>query len=82
VRRERRSIPGVRLKVVHRHRRGEAPERRVSDLVFIDGRPHAVLRWEQRDAARRPALTIPLDSNRLRPAKRVRALFRYEGVTE
>ena len=33
------------LKVIHRHRAGDAVFRRVSELVFVSGRPKAVLGW-------------------------------------
>jgi hypothetical protein len=78
---ERRSIPRTRLQVVHRHRvRGE-PVRRISELLFIEGRPVAVLDWTEKGGVRRPRQVIALETARLRRSQRVKTLFRYEGVT-
>nr|HEX2200367.1 hypothetical protein [Burkholderiales bacterium] len=79
---ERRAIPRTRLKVIHLHREGDEPTRRVSDLVFLDGKPHAVLGWTHSEQGRRPGAAIELDTARLRPSRRAKALFRYEGVTQ
>lgn len=78
---DRRVIPKVRLRVVHLHFSGAEPVRRVSELVFKDGRPLAVLRWTGEGGRRRPERVAPLDTARLRPARRARHLFRYDGVT-
>jgi hypothetical protein len=78
---ERRSIPRQRLRVVHLHRAGEQPVRRISALVFVEGRPLAVLRWADERGERRPLATVPLETARLRPARRPLDLFRYDGVT-
>jgi hypothetical protein len=78
---ERRSIPRARLRVVHFHSGGPQPVRRVSELLFRDGRPLAVLRWIGASGERRPELVVPLETARLRPARRVRNLFRYDGMT-
>lgn len=78
---ERRSIPRTRLRVVHLHGSEGEPVRRVSELMFVDGQPQAVLGWKQSEAGRRPAEVIPLDTARLRASKRAKNLFHYEGVT-
>jgi hypothetical protein len=78
---ERRTVPRTRLRVVHLHGAGAEPVRRVSELMFVDGRPQAVLGWTQSANGRRPAAVIPLDSARLRASKRAKNLFHYDGVT-
>jgi hypothetical protein len=78
---ERRSIPRQRLRVLHLHLDGEAPVRRMSELVFVQGRPNAVLRWTAEGGGRHPGAMVPLDTARLRPSRRARNLFRYDGVT-
>jgi hypothetical protein len=78
---ERRSIPRARLRVVHFHSAGQEAVRRVSELLFRDGRPLAVLRWSGASGERRPELVVALDTARLRPARRSRNLFRYDGTT-
>jgi hypothetical protein len=78
---ERRSIPNVRLRVVHLHRSGGELVRRVSELVFEHGRPVAVLAWTGEPGARRPRKGVPLDTAYLRPARRAKHLFRYDGIT-
>jgi len=81
MRAERRSIPRTRLRVVHLHGTEGEPVRRVSELMFVDGRPQAVLGWKQSDQGRCPAEVVPLDSARLRASKRAKNLFHYDGVT-
>jgi hypothetical protein len=78
---ERRSIPRERLRVLHFHVNGEAPVRRISELMFVQGRPVAVLRWTGEGCERHPDAIVPLDTARLRPTRRGRNLFRYNGVT-
>lgn len=78
---ERRSIPKVRLRVVHLHRSGDEPVRRVSQLLFVGGRPVAVLGWSGTEGERRPKRTVPLETSRLRPSRHAKHLYRYEGVT-
>ena len=79
---ERRSIPRQRLRVLHFHLDGKAPVRRVSALVFVQGRPNAVLRWKfEHGRGRHPDAMVALDTARLRPSRRRRYLFRYDGLT-
>ena len=78
---ERRSIPKQRLRVLHLHLDGAAPVQRISELVFVRGQPNAVLRWSAEGGGRHPGATVPLDTARLRPSRRRRNLFRYDGVT-
>src|ERR1700704_2677047 len=51
--RDRKKIR-VGLKVIHRHRVGEALFRRVSELVSIEGRPKALLGWINVGGVRTP----------------------------
>lgn len=78
---ERRSSPRTRLRVVHLHGRGSEPVRRVSELLFVDGQPRAVLGWTQSEEGRRPAEVISLDTARLKASTRAKNLFHYDGVT-
>jgi hypothetical protein len=78
---ERRSIPRNRLRVVHLHQERGEPVRRVSELVFVEGKPQAVLGWKEERGARQPRKLIALDTSRLRPPRRAKNLFRYDGIT-
>lgn len=51
---ERRSIRRTRLKVIHRHRIGSRTFRRVSELVFVRGKPRAMLEWVNLGGVRSP----------------------------
>ncbi len=52
---------------------------RESDLVFIERRPYAVLRWS---AGKEPDLCIPLDEQKLKHDLKDEAMYRYDGETE
>jgi hypothetical protein len=77
---ERRSVPRVRLKVIHRHRLGRRSSRRVSELVFIGGQPKALLDWINMAGDRSPVY-IDLDPRRLRKLRGGRNTYAYEGET-
>ena len=72
------------LRVLHRHRVGSFELRRVSDLVYVDGRPKAVLGWIDVGGMRTPIHLCDLDPAKLRKAvagNPARAAFYYDGVT-
>ena len=77
---ERRAVRRVRLKVIHRHRIGNQRFRRVSELVFFDDRPKAVLEWVNMAGDRMP-LYLDLDPRRLRRVRGARHTYAYDGET-
>lgn len=80
--RDRRSSPRTPFKVIHRHRIGARKFRRVSELVFVPGgRPRAVLEWVDLGGVRSPLYFAELDPGKLRPAKRPRNTYYYDGET-
>jgi hypothetical protein len=68
------------LKVKHRHRVGSAVGERVSELVYVKGRPVALLDWIDLGGIRTPLYMCELDPKQLRPAT-PGGLFHYDGVT-
>jgi hypothetical protein len=77
---ERRTLPRGKSRVIHRHRIGTHRFRRVSELVFVRGRPFAVLEWINMTGVRTP-LYLPLDAGKLRPTRGVKNTFSYDGTT-
>ena len=77
---ERRNLPRVSSRVIHRHRIGSHRFRRVSDLVFVRGKPFAVLEWINSTGVRTP-IYLPLDPEKLRPRTRPKNTFYYDGTT-
>ena len=77
--RRRDARPG--LKVVHRHRVGTAVVERASELVFVKGRPVALLDWINLGGVRTPLYVCDLDPAKLKPVTGERGMFRYEDVT-
>lgn len=71
----------IGLKVVHQHRMGGEVSERVSDLVFADGKPHALIEWINIGGVRTPLYTCELDKTKLEPASDAKAVFYYAGVT-
>jgi hypothetical protein len=72
------------LKVIHRHRVGQLEFRRVSELVFVDGRPKAILGWIDVGGVRTPLYFCDLDPARLRKAAAGNAgkkTYYYDAVT-
>ena len=69
------------LKVLHRHRVGSFEFRRVSELVYIRGRPKAILGWIDVGGVRTPIYLCELNPERLRKAAATPNTFYYEGVT-
>ena len=78
---ERRGIRRTRLKVVHRHRIGSRTFRRVSELVFVRGRPRAMLEWIDLGGVRSPIYFAELDPAKLRQAKSRPDTYFYDGLT-
>ena len=79
--RERRSLPRNATKVIHRHRMGRYVFARVSELVFVDGRPRAVLEWVNLGGIRTPVYLADLDPAKLTGAAALRRMYFYGGVT-
>ena len=77
---ERRKVR-VGLKVIHRHRVGNRVFRRVSELVFVDGRPKALLSWIDIGGIRTPLYICELDSSKLRSSKGVKNTYYYDATT-
>ena len=69
------------LRVLHRHRVGSYEFRRVSELVYVRGRPKAILGWIDVGGIRTPIYICDLDPERLRKAAAAPNTFYYEGVT-
>jgi len=69
------------LKVIHRHRIGNRVVRRVSELVFVDGRPRALLGWIDLGGVRTPLYVCELDRAKLRSPKDVRNTYYYDATT-
>ena len=69
------------LKVIHRHRAGDSTFRRVSELVFIRGRPRAVLGWIDAGGVRTPIYICELDPAKLRRAAALKDTYYYDEVT-
>jgi hypothetical protein len=67
------------LKVIHRHRVGTVVVRRVSELVFVKGRPIALLEWINLGGVRTPLYVCELDAAKLTQTDKTTYL--YEGVT-
>jgi hypothetical protein len=77
---DRRHLPRFQLTVIHRHRVAEHTLRRVSELVYVDGQPKAVLEWIDIAGMRTPLYVSELDPRRLRRGK-PRNTFYYDGET-
>jgi hypothetical protein len=77
---ERRAVPRIRLKVIHRHRVGRRIFRRVSELVFIGEQPRAVLDWVNMAGDRSPVY-MDLDRRRLRKLSGARHTYVYDAQT-
>jgi len=77
---ERRKVR-VGLKVIHRHRVGNRVFRRVSELVFVDGRPKALLSWIDIGGIRTPLYICELDRAKLRSSKGVKNTYYYDATT-
>ncbi|HET9942272.1 MAG TPA: hypothetical protein VFR05_02960 [Terriglobia bacterium] len=78
--RERRTGPRLGLRVAHRHRVGSALVERVSELVYVNGRPVALLDWVNLGGIRTPLYVCELEATKLRPSDQ-HGVFHYDGVT-
>ena len=76
-----RRLERVPLKVIHRHSVGARVFRRVSELVFIRGKPKAILRWIDSAGVRTP-IYGELEPSRVKRAPKVHGTtYRYDGKT-
>ena len=69
------------LKVIHRHQVGDTTFRRVSELVFVGGRPRAVLGWINAGGVRTPIYICELDPSKLKKAAAMEHTYYYDEVT-
>ena len=76
-----RSRVRLGLKVIHRHRAGDSTFRRVSELVFIRGRPRAVLGWIDAGGVRTAIYICELDPTKLRRAVALQNKYSSDEVT-
>ena len=79
--RERRLGLRVGLQVVHRHQVGETVVRRVSELLYVGGRPVALIEWINLGDVRTPLYTCALDPLKLHPDSARRGVFHYDDLT-
>ena len=77
---ERRKVR-MGLKVIHRHRVDNRVVRRVSELVFVDGRPKALLSWIDIGGIRTPLYICELDRSKLREATGAKNTYYYDATT-
>jgi hypothetical protein len=78
---QNRSKVHLGLKVIHRHRAGQSIFRRVSELVFVGGRPKAVLGWIDAGGVRTPIYICELDPAKLRKAAATKNTYYYDEIT-
>jgi hypothetical protein len=76
-----RSKTRLGLKVIHRHRSGNSTFRRVSELVFVSGRPKAVLGWIDTGGVRTPIYICELDPAKLKKSAAIPNTYYYDDVT-
>jgi len=72
------------LRVIHRHRVGRLEFRRVSELVYVRGRPKAILGWIDVGGVRTPIFMCDLDPAKLRKAgggNDEKSTYYYDSVT-
>jgi len=72
------------LRVIHRHRVGNLEFRRVSELVFVRGRPKAIPAWIDVGGVRTPIFLCDLDPAKLRKAtvgNYAKNTYYYDAVT-
>ena len=69
------------LKVIHRHRVGSHEFRRVSELVYVRGRPKAILGWIDVGGMRTPIYLCDLDPAKLKKAAAAKDTYYYDDVT-
>lgn len=76
-----RSCGRLGVKVIHRHRVGNHEFRRVSELVFVGGRPKAILGWIDVGGLRTPIYLADLDPAKLKKAAAAKNTYYYDEVT-
>lgn len=76
---QERRRPRTTLRVIHTHRTGSKVSQRISELVFVRGRPVALLDWINLAGVRTPLYVCDLDAAKLKRAEG--RTYRYEGVT-
>lgn len=69
------------LKVIHRHRVGSFEFRRVSELVYVRGRPKAILGWIDVGGVRTPIYLCDLDPVKLHRSASSPNTYYYEEIT-
>lgn len=69
------------LTVQHYHRAGRKRFLRVSELVFVDRTPKAILEWIDLGGVRTPLYLCELDPAKLRRVRGTRHAYRYEEET-
>lgn len=78
---ERRQGIRASLLVAHRHRVGGAVSQRLSELVYMKGRPFALLEWVDLGNVRTPLYICELNPAKLRADTGNRHLFHYDDLT-
>jgi hypothetical protein len=78
---ERRQGVRALQQVIHRHLVGETVFRRVSELLYVNGQPVALIDWINLGGVRTPLYTHPLDPLKLRPDPSRRGVFHYADLT-
>jgi hypothetical protein len=78
---DRRHDPRPGFKVKHRHRVGSAVVDRLSELVYVKGRPVALLDWVDLGGIRTPLYMCELEPEKLRVASDQSGFYIYDGVT-
>ena len=78
--RERRTVPRPGFRVAHRHRVGSAVVTRTSELLYVNGRPVALLDWVDLGGIRTPLYVCELNPSQLRAADE-HGVFEYDGIT-
>jgi hypothetical protein len=58
-----------------------AKSKRVSELVYVQGRPRALLHWINSAGVRTPLYICELDPAKLHPAEGVQNTFYYDETT-
>ena len=79
--RERRQGARALLQVIHRHQVGDTVFRRVSELLYVSGKPVALIEWINLGGIRTPLYTYPLDPAKLRADAARRGVFHYDDLT-
>ena len=69
------------LQVIHRHQVGDTVFRRVSELLYVSGKPVALIEWINLGGIRTPLYTYPLDPAKLRADAARRGVFHYDDLT-